>query len=132
MQTKAATTVLLLVYLALFAQLGVITRVFIGKLFDLGCTGEWGPCLEGEHTRNGLRLPQQKKLTLQLQLATAGGIYFKDLPSNMLGSWVIGLFVASTTAGLATDKPLTLLPASHPWQRNFELQIGAAQGGREA
>lgn len=54
----------------------------------------------------------------------AGGAYFKDLPNNMLGCFVIGLFAASSTLGLAVDKALAALPAAHPWQANFELQIG--------
>lgn len=40
----------------------------------------------------------------------AGGTYFKDLPANMLGCFVIGLFAASTTVGLDTQKPLAALP----------------------
>ena len=55
----------------------------------------------------------------------AGGSYFKDLPANLLGCFVIGLFAASSTVGLPTERPLVLLPADHPWQANFELQIGA-------
>lgn len=46
----------------------------------------------------------------------------------MLGSFIIGLFAASSTVGLSVDKPLALLPKGHPWQSNFELQIGAASG----
>lgn len=46
----------------------------------------------------------------------------------MLGSFVIGLLAASTTVGVASDKQLLLLPAGHPWQHNFELQIGLRTG----
>ena len=42
----------------------------------------------------------------------------------MLGSFVIGLFAASSVVGLRTDKALAVLPRAHPWQSNFELQIG--------
>jgi hypothetical protein len=37
----------ILVYLAIFAQLGVVTRVFLDKFFLMGCNGGWGPCLAG-------------------------------------------------------------------------------------
>lgn len=57
-----------------------------------------------------------------------GGIYFKDLGSNALGSFVIGLFAASSTLGLKNGKPLALLPRGHSWQDNLELQIGALVG----
>lgn len=33
-----------------------------------------------------------------------------------------------TMQGLAVDKSLVLLPAEHPWQHNFELQIGGWPG----
>lgn len=58
----------------------------------------------------------------------AGGIYFKDLPSNMLGSFVIGLFAASSVLGLATEKAMALLPRDHAWQANLELQLGRVSG----
>ena len=39
--------VVTLVYLAVFAQLGVLTRTFLSTLFTLGCGGGWGPCIDG-------------------------------------------------------------------------------------
>ena len=56
----------------------------------------------------------------------SGGIYFKDLPANLLGSFVIGVFAASSTVGLKNDKALAVLPKRHSWQENLELQIGEA------
>ena len=52
-----------------------------------GCTGMWGLCLTSPGTR---------KDTL--------GAYFKDLPPNMLGSFFIGLFAASSTLGIPVKK----------------------------
>lgn len=46
----------------------------------------------------------------------------------MLGSFVIGVFAASSTVGLENEKALALLSASHPWQNNFNLQIGIRTG----
>lgn len=37
-----------LIHLALWAELGVITRTFLDKFLLLGCSGGWGPCLQGE------------------------------------------------------------------------------------
>ena len=39
--------VVTLVHLAVFAQLGVLTRTFLDTLFTLGCGGGWGPCIDG-------------------------------------------------------------------------------------
>ncbi|GAB4817231.1 hypothetical protein N2152v2_004277 [Parachlorella kessleri] len=60
--------------------------------------------------------------------AELGGIYFKDLPANLLGSFVIGVFVASSTVGLKNEKALAVLPKRHSWQDNLELQIGIRTG----
>ena len=56
------------------------------------------------------------------------GAYFPDLPSNALGSFVMGLAAASSTLSLGAPKPLAALPASHPWQRSPELHIGVRTG----
>lgn len=42
----------------------------------------------------------------------------------MLGSFIMGVFAASSTLGLANEKAMAVLPATNPWQSNFELQIG--------
>lgn len=96
-------TLVTLLHLAMWSQLGVLTRTFVGKFFQLGCNGQWGPCVQG-------------------------GIYFYDLPANMLGSFVIGLFAASSTVGLVNQKAIAVLPKSHPWQNNFPVQIGIRTG----
>lgn len=44
------------------------------------------------------------------------GAYFPDLPSNMLGSFLMGLFAASGTLGIPNSKELAILPESSSWQ----------------
>uniref|UniRef100_A0A1D2A3X0 Fluoride ion transporter CrcB n=1 Tax=Auxenochlorella protothecoides TaxID=3075 RepID=A0A1D2A3X0_AUXPR len=95
--------VLILTHLALWAQLGVLTRIFFSKFFVLGCSGQWGPCL-------------------------TGGTYYGSLPPNLLGSLIMGALVSSSVVGLSTPKEVTLLPASHPWQKNIPLHIGLRTG----
>ena len=36
---------IVLAHLTLWSQLGVLTRVFLGKVFGDGCDGGWGVCL---------------------------------------------------------------------------------------
>lgn len=36
-----------LLHLAFWAELGVLTRAFVGKALEAGCGDSWGPCLEG-------------------------------------------------------------------------------------
>lgn len=40
-------TLLILLHLAFWAQVGVITRAFLTQFFVIGCSGQWGPCLTG-------------------------------------------------------------------------------------
>jgi CrcB protein len=46
----------------------------------------------------------------------------------MLGSFVIGLFAASSTVGLANKKAIVVLHKNHSWQHNFSIQIGIRTG----
>ena len=41
-------TLITLLHLAIWSQLGVLTRTFVDKFFQLGCNGQWGPCIQGE------------------------------------------------------------------------------------
>ena len=56
------------------------------------------------------------------------GAYFTDLPSNMLGSFVMGLLAAAATLGLDSKKLLAVLPANSSWQHLPELHIGLRTG----
>ena len=40
-----AETALVLTYLTLWSQLGVLTRIYLDALFSNGCRGGWGGCL---------------------------------------------------------------------------------------
>ena len=56
------------------------------------------------------------------------GAYFPDLPSNMLGCFVMGLLAAASTVGLENKKLVVLLAGSHTWQHMPELHIGLRTG----
>ena len=43
--SKPAELVLTGTYVAFWAQLGVLTRIYLAKLFTDGCAGYWGFCL---------------------------------------------------------------------------------------
>lgn len=47
-------TLVTLLHLAMWSQLGVLTRTFVGKFFQLGCNGQWGPCVQGENLQIGV------------------------------------------------------------------------------
>lgn len=96
-----AHDLLVLAHLALWAQIGVMMRVYLSKIFVLGCSGSWGPCLAGSN-----------------------GVYTGSLPANMLGSLIMGALAAASVLELESKKPVTILPAGHPWQLNVPLHIG--------
>jgi hypothetical protein len=49
-ESSTLRLIVTLIHLTLGAQLGVLTRTFLSKLFVLGCGGGWGPCLQGTST----------------------------------------------------------------------------------
>jgi hypothetical protein len=55
--SAALRLVTTLIHLALWAQLGVFTRVFLDKFLTLGCSGGWGPCLGGARNPGSAALP---------------------------------------------------------------------------
>ena len=64
-----------------------LTRLIVAADPQNGCTGGWGLCL----TNNGARIDGL-------------GAYFTDLPSNMLGSFIMGLLANSGHLQLAVQK----------------------------
>ena len=138
------------IHLATWAQIGVIIRAFLGKLFELGCGGsQWGPCLAGKRSYLGKRIGLKFYLDwmfIRLYLRCShivqcirptdtvhvtcfwycfvGGVYFKDLPANMLGSFIIGLVGTSNMLGITENRAVGFLPADHVWQANIPLQTG--------
>ena len=53
------------------------------------------------------------------------GAYFPDLPSNMLGSFLMGLLAASGTLGIPNGKEIAILPAYSSWQvaRSYSITL---------
>ena len=45
MGAKAREMVVVVVHLAFWSQLGVVTRIYLDSLFQGGCTGNFGVCL---------------------------------------------------------------------------------------
>ncbi|KAK9813594.1 hypothetical protein WJX73_009190 [Symbiochloris irregularis] len=108
---KVGDLVSILVHIAFWAQIGVLTRIYLNKSFNDGCQGYWGVCL----TSDGV---QHNSL----------GAYFTDLPSNMLGSFIMGLLTTAATIGLDSKKPVAILPQKHTWQGHSELHVGLRTG----
>ena len=104
-------TGVVLLQLALFSELGVLTRVYLSRLFNDGCDGGWGLCL-----------------TSQGGPDKTYGAQFADLPANMLGCFCMGLLSTAAVLGLKSKKNVAFLPASHSWQNHKELLVGLRTG----
>lgn len=75
---------LTLLHLWAWAQLGILARVYLGKLFGGACgdpAWPWVPCV----TSPGLQ--------------RYGGAVFTDLPANVAGSFLIGLVSSGEALG---------------------------------
>lgn len=104
-------TALVLLQLCLWSELGVLTRIYVDRLFNDGCDDGWGLCLTSDRTS-----------------AKQYGAQFFDLPANMLGCFVMGLLSTSNVLGLKTKKNLAIMPSSHGFQGDKELQLGLRTG----
>ena len=104
-------TAVILLYLSLFSELGVLTRIYVGRFFNDGCYNGWGLCLTSGGGRD-----------------KTYGAQFTDLPANMLGCFVMGLLSTAAVLGLQSKKNVAFLPASHHWQKQKELLVGLRTG----
>lgn len=101
----------LLQHLIAWAQIGVVLRIYLAELFGSACpTLPWAPCL----TSSGSRW---------------GGGYFTDLPANILGSFLMGLFVSSDVLSnslkhiLTVEAPMAMLSIRSPLQEHMAFQV---------
>ncbi|PNH04967.1 hypothetical protein TSOC_008825 [Tetrabaena socialis] len=111
-----------LLHLCAFAQVGVLFRLSIAKLFA-------GPCLA--------RNPQGRCVTAPA-LSRCSGALFADFPANVVGSFIIGLLSSGSalSAALPTadihpdvgDHHLSFLPADWALQRHGALHLGLRTG----
>lgn len=104
-------TATVLLQLCLWSELGVLTRIYLDRLFNDGCDDGWGLCLTSDKTA-----------------AKQYGAEFFDLPANMLGCFVMGLLSTGAVLGLESNKSLAILPAAHHFQGEKELQVGLRTG----
>ena len=107
----SAETAVVLLQLCLWSQLGVLTRIYLDRLFNDGCGDGWGLCLTSQSTRD-----------------KQYGAQFFDLPANMLGCFFMGFFSTASVLGLNSKKSLAFLPARSHLQKQKDLQVGLRTG----
>jgi fluoride ion exporter CrcB/FEX len=107
-------------YIGLGAVLGALVRMILAQIFGENCAN---PGSIGW-------LPASSPLcvTAQGDISQAGGVLFADLPANMIGSFLMGLFQDGVVLGLALPMPLAWLPPTHPFQRMTALHTAFKTG----
>jgi fluoride ion exporter CrcB/FEX len=107
-------------YIALFAVLGALLRMVLAQIFGENCAN---PGSIGW-------LPASSPLcvTAQGDISQAGGVLFADLPANMFGSFLMGMFQDGVVLGLALPMPIAWLPPTHPFQRMTPIHTAFKSG----
>eukprot|EP00588_Corethron_pennatum_P009356 CAMPEP_0194276290 /NCGR_PEP_ID=MMETSP0169-20130528/8912_1 /TAXON_ID=218684 /ORGANISM="Corethron pennatum, Strain L29A3" /LENGTH=280 /DNA_ID=CAMNT_0039019977 /DNA_START=278 /DNA_END=1117 /DNA_ORIENTATION=+ len=110
-------------YICLFSTLGNIIRIFLGQVFGAACeSGEDDSVLNLWFL--GLGNPD-----IVPCVTSGGSALFLDLPANIVGSFLMGLFLGSTKLDRAMiDVPVPILPRSNRIQFRPDIQIGIRTG----
>lgn len=116
-----STTALHVLHLVAWAQIGVLIRIYLGLILGGACSHTaaslaWVPCVTSSGTSRD------------------GGALFVDLPANVLGCFLMGLFVSSDVLAnclkhtLTVEAPLAVLPVKSALQAHTPLQVGLRTG----
>jgi fluoride ion exporter CrcB/FEX len=81
-------------YISLFATFGAVIRIFMGRLFGLDCE-------RGRYGVDDFFTPFFSEICVTASGKTdqTGGAFFSDLPSNILGSFFIGVLSPAVASG---------------------------------
>jgi len=104
-----------IVYLCVFAILGSILRVYIGRIFGYDCEFRDETSVQNHDFLHSLSLCVTASGTTQQR----GGALFIDLPANMFGSFFMGLLTP-------IEKEYTSIPwlkSTHRLQNNVGIQL---------
>ena len=95
-------------YIGLGAIAGTLMRMIFAQLFGEAC--------RNPGTVGWLSAAAPLCVTRDGTTTQQGGIVFADLPSNLLGSFLMGLFQDSTVLGLAVPMAVAWLGPHHSFQ----------------
>ena len=95
-------------YISLFAIFGVLLRMIIAQLFGEECANPG--------TVGWLAASSPLCVTADGSATQSGGIVFADLPSNILGSFLMGIFQDGAVLNLAVPLTIAWVAPNHPFQ----------------
>jgi fluoride exporter len=114
------TTLITACYISLAAVCGVLLRIIIAQLFGEACANPG--------TIGWLSAGAPLCVTKDGSTTQQGGIIFADLPSNLLGSFLMGLFQDGTVLNLAVPMAIAWLPINHSFQKAAVLHVAFKTG----
>ena len=107
-------------YISIGAIFGALLRMIIAQLFGEAC--------RNPGTVGWLSAAAPLCVTADGTTTQQGGIVFADLPSNLLGSFLMGLFQDSIVLGLAVPMAVAWLSPFHPFQNANVLHTAFKTG----
>jgi CrcB protein len=109
---KGENTLVQGVYMAVFAVLGAFLRIVIAQLFGQECANPG--------TVGWLAASSPLCVTADGSTEREGGIIFADLPSNILGSFLMGMMQTTGALGLPVSVPIAWL-SFDSWFQGWDI-----------
>ncbi len=109
----------LMISLAFFSYLGQFSRYFIEHIFGKAChqpqlvgwDPKWSTCTSSPGTTESM-----------------GGAFFTDLPTNIIGCFLMGLLVSGDGESISVNLPMAGLPRNHFFQNWVVTHVGLRTG----
>jgi len=108
--------------LSAFSIIGESLRVLFSRFFGGECSHEDTPWLYRTVTVANVCVTSSGENGLQ------GGVFFLDLPANMLGSFLMGMLLPTRDLGLLNDMPIAFLNRGHWYQSWTVTHLGLRTG----
>ena len=109
---KQWKTLVIAMYMGVFAILGALVRIVLAQLFGEECSNPG--------TVGWLAASSPLCVTADGSAQREGGIIFADLPANLIGSFVMGMLQSTETMGLPVSVPIAWVTPDS-WFQHWEI-----------
>jgi len=108
------------IWMCIGAIFGALCRILLAQLFGEEC--------KNPQTVGWLKAGGALCVTAQGEGDVQGGIIFADLPANLLGCFIMGLFQSSLTLGLPVTAPIAFVNPTSSFQRWDVMHLAIRTG----
>lgn len=109
---KQMKTLVIAMYMSVFAMLGALLRIVLAQLFGEECSNPG--------TVGWLAASSPLCVTADGFAQREGGIIFADLPANLIGSFLMGMLQSTDTMGLPVSVPIAWTTADS-WFQQWDI-----------